>query len=308
MKFTINTNHSTFELKGNVILVAQWVFRWPWNTIVPCSHHTAARGNSERIIACISESRAFWKLNQFSKRVIFDTKCTCNICGITARFGPGTLHSLDSVTTIWAIDVQYSRIEDWPVRVYIYNLFSILDLFPNRTSDTCKIQSLRLDRILWSHRWWKVVLSEKLINIIIRNWSVSGFALLLASSSGLTGVSCSQAPLFETCLCHYVRIHVYKFYLDFVKNSENLKTSKNGEVLRIFGKSNRKFNRVELYELPSPPHQVWSTEVLFQNFQIFHDDCPKLGKFLVGATFEKLQISKKRIATVGNHVQAVGTC
>jgi len=32
--------------------------------------------------------------------------------------------------------------------------------------------------------------------------------------------------------------HLYMFYLDFVKNSENLKTSKNLEVFRIFKKSN----------------------------------------------------------------------
>ena len=70
MKFTINTKHSTFELKGNVTLVAPWVFCWPSHTTVPCSFHTAARGNSERFISCIS--RAVWKLNQFSKRVIFN--------------------------------------------------------------------------------------------------------------------------------------------------------------------------------------------------------------------------------------------
>ena len=32
------------------------------------------------------------------------------------------------------------------------NLLSILDVFSNRFSDTCKIQSSRFDRILWSHR------------------------------------------------------------------------------------------------------------------------------------------------------------
>jgi len=63
MKFTINTKHSTLELKGNVTLVAQWVFFWPWNTLVPCSYHTAARGNSERIIACIS--RTMWSEDCF---------------------------------------------------------------------------------------------------------------------------------------------------------------------------------------------------------------------------------------------------
>jgi len=62
---------------------------------------------------------------------------------------------------------------------YLYDLFTILDLFQNITSDTCKIQSSRLDRTLWSHTWWKVVPSPKFVNIIIRNWtnaSVSGFA------------------------------------------------------------------------------------------------------------------------------------
>ena len=177
MKFTINTKHSTFEFKGNITLVAQWVFRWPWNTVVPCSYHTAGRGNSERIIACMS--RALWKLNQFSKRVIFDKNYTCIVSDITARFEPWTTRFWDIVTTIWVFDVQYSQIEDWTVRVYIYDLFTIFDLFPNRSSDTCKIQSSRLDRILWSHRWWKVVPSQKFVNIIIRNWinlSVSGFA------------------------------------------------------------------------------------------------------------------------------------
>ena len=95
--------------------------------------------------------------------------------------------------------VQYSQDEIVQICVSIYSLLSILDLFSNRTSDTCKIQSSRLDRILWSHRWWKVVPSQKFVNIIIRNsnrfqvYQVS--QILLVSSSGSMGVSCKVRRL-----------------------------------------------------------------------------------------------------------------
>ena len=58
----------------------------------------------------------------------------------------------------------------------------------------------------WSHRWWKVVLSQHSVNIMIRNWinpSVLGFAILLALSSGSMGVSCSQDSLVESRLCSF---------------------------------------------------------------------------------------------------------
>ena len=73
--------------------------------------------------------------------------------------------------------------------------------------------------------------------------------ILLALSSGAMGVSCSQDSLFDSSLCRYVGTHIYAFFIDFVENSENLKTSKNVEVFRIFKKSNCKFYRIELYEL-----------------------------------------------------------
>ena len=64
-----------------------------------------------------------------------------------------------------------------------------------------------------------------------------------------------------------------------------------------------KFNK-----LPAPPHWIWSTEILFQNFQIFHDILLNLANFRGGALSKSMQIPKKRIKTVGNHVQTVGTC
>ena len=119
-----------------------------------------------------------------------------------------------SIFTTCAIDVQYSLAQVMKCFdcVKTYNLFLILDLFPDRTSDTCKILSSRLNRILWSHRWWKVVPSQKFVNVIIRNWrniqlyQVS--QILLASSSGLMGVSCLEDPLFVSWWFHY-------FFLSF---------------------------------------------------------------------------------------------
>jgi len=109
----------------------------------------------------------------------------------------------------------------WQIRKYIdcvsiYNLFPILDLFPNRTSDTCKIQSSRLNRILWSHRLWKVVPSQKFVNIIIRNsrniqlYQVS--QILLASSSGLMSVSFLRNLLFESWWFHCLISHIYTYF------------------------------------------------------------------------------------------------
>ena len=57
-----------------------------------------------------------------------------------------------------------------------------------------------------------------------------------------------------------------------------------------------------------PPHWIWSTETLFQNFQIFDDILFNLANFLEEALSKSMRISKKRIETVGNHVQTVGTC
>jgi len=91
------------------------------------------------------------------------------------------------------LSCRCSMFTDWrrPVCVWINSLFSIRDLFLNRTSDTCKIQPSRLDRILWSYRWWKVVPSQIFPNIIIRNFeNVQVFEdsqILLASSGGFIG-------------------------------------------------------------------------------------------------------------------------
>jgi len=126
------------------------------------------------------------------------------IFGTTPRGNPETssLKPFRSVAANFAIDVQHSQIEYWIVCVPTYNLFSILDLFPNRTSDTCKIQLSRLDRILWSHRWWKVVLSQKFVNILIRNSEYlqvfEDSQILLTSLSGLLGVSWPRDPWFDS--------------------------------------------------------------------------------------------------------------
>jgi len=70
-----------------------------------------------------------------------------------------------------------------------------------------------------------VVPSQKFVNNIIRNsriiqlYEVS--QILLASSSGLMGVSCLQDPLFDRCVIS----HALLTY-EFLQNSENLKSSK----------------------------------------------------------------------------------
>ena len=43
----------------------------------------------------------------------------------------------------------------------------------------------------------------------------------------------------------FLGTHIYMFYLDFVKNSPNLKTSNDVEVFRIFKKSNRNFDQLD---------------------------------------------------------------
>jgi len=79
-----------------------------------------------------------------------------------------------------------------------------------------------------------VVPSQKFVNIIIRNsrniqlYQVS--RILLATSSGLMGVSCLQDPLFSSWSLRCVKsIHTLITH-EFVQNSENLRTSKNLEV------------------------------------------------------------------------------
>jgi len=157
--------------------VAQWVFHWPWNTVVPCSYHTAASGNSERIIACMS--RAFWKLNQFSKRVIFDKNHTYALFLVSHQVQTRDLPLLRQ--RHYHLSYRCSVFTDWKLARscenlwLIYNPWSIFE----QNFCMCKIQSSRLDRIFWSHRWWKVVPLQKFVNIIIRNWtnsSVSGTA------------------------------------------------------------------------------------------------------------------------------------
>ena len=122
--------------------------------------------------------------------------------------------------------------------VWIYNWFRILDLFPNRTSDICKIQSSRLNRILWSHGWWKVVPSQNCVNTTIRNsinlqlYQVS--QILLASSSSVICVSC-----LKVCCSNPGGSVVYfpictLILHEFVKFFENLKTSKNLEVFELY--------------------------------------------------------------------------
>ena len=76
--------------------------------------------NFDKMIA-----RGFWKLSQFSKRVTYKNK------NAYVHFWHNT-HVRTRELTIF----MESRCH---VCVYIYILFSILDLFPNRTSDTCKI-------------------------------------------------------------------------------------------------------------------------------------------------------------------------
>jgi len=130
--------------------------------------------------------------------------------------------------------------------VQIYNLFPILDLLPNRTSDTCKIHLSRLNRILWSHTWLKVVPSQKFVNIIIRNSRTIQLhqvsQIPLASSSALMGVSCLQDPLFESWWFRCVISHVYTSYLSFSQKFWKLEIK-----LRFEGFQN--FQKIELKNL-----------------------------------------------------------
>ena len=155
-------------------------------------------------------------------------------------FEPRTWCASWMIAARYAVDVQDSQDEMIPICVWIYSLLSILDLFSNRTSDTCQIQSSRLDRILWSHRWWKVVPSQKFVNIIIRNsnrlqvYQVS--QILLVSSSGSMGVSCLRSSLFdsESWWRRCAVTHIQMYYPCFPKNSENLRTSKKSSGLQTF--------------------------------------------------------------------------
>ena len=113
-----------------------------------------------------------------------------------------------------------------------------------------KIQSSRLDRILWSHRWWKVVLSQKSANESTRNSRVNQMyqvsQILLASSSGLMGVSCLQNSLFDTRWYRHAPTCMAVTFSQILKTWIPIKFS---EVFKIFKKSNWKFYRFELFEL-----------------------------------------------------------
>jgi len=68
-----------------------------------------------------------------------------------------------------------------------------------------------------------------------------------------------------------------------------------------------------IHKSPSPPHWTWSAEIHFQNFHIFnnilkqHQSILSLANFWGGALSKSMQIPKKRIETVGNHMQTVRT-
>ena len=49
-------------------------------------------------------------------------------------------------------------------------------------------------------------------------------------------------------------------------------------------------------------------EILFQNFQIFHNIFTQLGKLTGKPMSKSMKIPGKRFQTVGNHVKTVGTC
>jgi len=56
---------------------------------------------------------------------------------------------------------------------------------------------------------------------------------------------------------------------------------------------------------------MWFAEILFQNFQIFHDILPNLENSAGGPISKIMQIPKKESTTtktVRNHVKTVGTC
>ena len=135
--------------------------------------------------------------------------------------------------------------------MWIYNLFPIFDLFPNRTSDTCKIQSSRLNRIVWSHRWWKVVPSQKFVNIIIRNSRniqlYQVLQILLAMSSGWMGVSCLPDPLFDSWLFRCVKIP-YMHLLPMILS----------KILKTWGRvQNWRFS-----EFPKIELKIWSIRTI----------------------------------------------
>ena len=58
--------------------------------------------------------------------------------------------------------------------------------------------------------------------------------------------------------------------------------------------------------LPIPPLWIWSTEILFQIFEIFHNILLNSANLGGGAVSESIQIPEKRIEEVGNHVETVG--
>jgi len=100
--------------------------------------------------------------------------------GSDSNQGPGR-------TMLQVIPSMFSTYKMRLIQFVCENLLSILDVFSNRFSDTCKIQSSRFDRILWSHRWWKEVPSPKFVNIVIRDsnrfqvYHVSQIWLVLSS-------------------------------------------------------------------------------------------------------------------------------
>jgi len=152
------------------------------------------------------------------------------------------------------MDVQYTQIEKWTVCVKIYNLFWILDLFPNRTSDTCKIQSSRFDRILWSQRWWKVVSPQKFVNIVIRNSEnvqvFEDLQTLLASSGGLLGVSWPRDPWFDSWCDEFSETSIAS--ISFYEEILEIRKNANFQffvVFRISKNSNWNFHQFKLFKL-----------------------------------------------------------
>ena len=123
-----------------------------------------------------------------------------------------TLHSF-KIWEFWG--------EFWGIETFYRSKFS-----PS-TGVMTQIQSSRLDRILWSHRRWKVGPSQKFVNIIMRN-SVNVqvyqiLQILLASSSGLMGVSCLHGS--HSCAAAVQLSYIHGLPMALWKNL-NLKTWK----------------------------------------------------------------------------------
>jgi len=158
-------------------------------------------------------AHAFWKLSQFSKRITSNgqhiRQNSCLRPGSNQRLHAFQRASLPPAPSMFNISRQENKLI---VCKYI-SYFQSLIYF--RTELLTRV---KFSRHVWtgfcgSHGWWKVVPSQKFVNIIIRNsrnihlYQVS--QILLATSSRLIGVSCLQDPLFESWwLCS----HIYTYY------------------------------------------------------------------------------------------------